>query len=166
MENTKTIYLMRHGKSSWDGFELPDLERPLLPVGINKTLKVAEFLNEKQIQPDILLSSNAIRAYETAKIVANKINHNVEDIVCSEEIYKAGEQEIFDKLYELDNSVYSVMIFGHNPTFTDFVNKFATPMIENLPTSALAAITFNTDKWEDISKSEFTFDFLITPKML
>jgi phosphohistidine phosphatase len=58
------------------------------------------------------------------------------------------------------------MIFGHNPTFTDFVNIYQRPQIENLPTSAVAAISFKTDKWENIPMAKARVDFLISPKML
>ena len=74
--------------------------------------------------------------------------------------------DIFDELFALDDSINSVMIFGHNPTFTDFVNYFKRPEIYNLPTSGVVAISFKTDKWEEIPNSKSKIEFLVTPKML
>lgn len=165
-KRVKTIYLMRHGKSSWGDYELSDHDRTLLPAGIIKTQKVAAFLKSKNISPDLIISSTAIRAFESSKIVASELAYPLNKIKTSKDIYLADEESIFNALFELDSSINSVMIFGHNPTFTDIVNYFKRPKIENLPTSGIAAINFTTEKWEDIPTSKFTFEFLVTPKML
>lgn len=157
---------MRHGKSSWDDFNVLDHDRVLLPVGIKKTNKIAEFLKSKNIKPDIILSSTATRAHETSKIVAAKLGYAEGNIKTSKNIYHAGSDDIFDELFALNDSIDSVMIFGHNPTFTDFVNYFKKPEIYNLPTSGVAAISFKTDKWEDIPNSKSKVEFIVTPKML
>lgn len=162
----KTIYLMRHGKSSWWDYEISDHERPLLPAGIKNTKKIASFLKGKNISPDLIISSTAIRAFESSKIVASDLAYPTNKIKTTKDIYLSDEENIFNAIFELDNSINSVMIFGHNPTFTDIVNIFKRPKIENLPTSGFAAISFTTEKWEDIPISKFKFDFLITPKML
>lgn len=157
---------MRHGKSSWADFNVADHDRELLNVGIKKTKKVADFLKSKNIKPDIILSSTATRAFETSKIVAAKLGYTKDNIKTSKNIYHAGADDIFDELFALDDSISSVMIFGHNPTFTDFVNYFKKPEIYNLPTSGVAAISFKTDKWEEIPNSKSKIEFLVTPKML
>ena len=157
---------MRHGKSSWDDFNVTDHDRTLLQVGIKKTNKVADFLKSKNIKPDLILSSTAKRAHETSKIVAAKLGYVEANIKTSKNIYHAGSDDIFDELFALDDSINSVMIFGHNPTFTDFVNYFKKPEIYNLPTSGVAAISFKTDKWEDLPNSNSKVEFLVTPKML
>lgn len=157
---------MRHGKSSWDDYGLSDHERKLLDIGKEKTKKVADFLKEKGIKPDLILSSTATRAHNTSKIVAQILEYPIDEIKTSRDIYHADDNDIFDALFALDNSVNSVLIFGHNPTFTDFVNNFKEIEIDNLPTSGFAAISFSTDKWENIPNSKHKFEFLISPKML
>jgi len=157
---------MRHGKSSWNEPGVSDHERSLMEVGIKKTNKICQFLLKKDLKPEMIMSSTAKRALDTAKIVANSISYPVEDILTKKSIYHAAEREIYDELYEINNHINSLMLFGHNPTFTDFVNIYKTPEIYNLPTSGLAAIRFYTNKWEEISNCEFDFEFLITPKML
>jgi len=162
----KTVILMRHGKSSWARINVGDHERQLLVVGIKKTNKVALYLKDKNILPDMILSSTATRAFETAKIVASQIGYPIEKIKTSKNIYHAGVDEIFDEIFQLDNSVESVMIFGHNPTFTDFVNIYQRPQIDNLPTSSVASISFKTAKWESVPMAKAKVEFLISPKML
>ncbi len=162
----KTIYIMRHAKSSWEDFSVGDHGRVLMEVGIKKTNKVAAYLKSKEIKPDLILSSTAVRAFETSKMVAVELGYPEQEIITSKNIYHAGTDDIFDELFGLDNSIESVMIFGHNPTFTDFVNIFETPIINNLPTSGIAAISFKTDKWEEIANSKFKVEFIVTPRML
>jgi len=162
----KTVILMRHGKSSWADFNVGDHERQLLDVGIKKTKKVAVYLKDKNIFPDMILSSTATRAFETAKIIASQIGYPIDKIKTSKNIYHAGADEIFDEIFQFDNDIESVMIFGHNPTFTDFVNIYQRPQIDNLPTSAVASISFKTDKWENVPMAKAKMEFLISPKML
>jgi len=65
----KSVYIVRHAKSSWEDITLSDHDRPLLPVGINRTRKIAEYLKKKKIRPDIILSSSAVRALKTLIIL-------------------------------------------------------------------------------------------------
>ena len=162
----KTLYIVRHGKSSWDDPFLSDHERPLAPKGINKTLKVAGFLKNNISCPDLFLSSTAVRAKETAGILAKELGYPEEKIKYSTNLYHAGEEAIFSELYALPDEVNSVMIFGHNPGFTYFVNKFLDPTIDNLPTSGTVSVTFNTGRWDEIDTAGFHVNFVVFPKML
>ena len=66
----------------------------------------------------------------------------------------------------LDNSINSLMIVGHNPTLTDFVNYFLVPSIDGLPTSAIVGLQFDTQKWENFKKADCTTKFVVFPKLL
>ena len=162
----KTLFVIRHGKSSWEDPQLSDHDRPLLPTGIKKTKRIANYLKEKISVPDLMLSSTAKRAHETAKIIAEKINYPVDYIKTSSKLYHAGSDDIYTTLYTLDNAINSVMIFGHNPTFTYFVNHYLDPGIENLPTSGVVCVEFNCDIWEDVNVSSFQVNFVVFPRML
>lgn len=162
----KTLFIVRHAKSSWEDPQLSDHDRPLLPIGTKKTKRIAKYLLERQIVPDLMLSSTARRAYETAKLVAENIGYPIDLIKTSTELYHAGSGDIFTELYAVDNTINSVMIFGHNPTFTYFVNQYLDPRIENLPTSGLVSVDFVCDKWEDINVSKFQVNFVVFPRML
>ena len=146
--------------------ELSDHDRPLLDIGISKTQKIAEFLCLKKIFPDLIISSSAVRAIDTAKIIASKLGYRDDKIEIRKTLYHAIDDDIFDELFSIDNQANCVMIFGHNPGFTYFANHFVRPMIENLPTSGVVSIDFLTDSWESIPNSKFNVNFVITPKML
>lgn len=166
MKETKTIYIVRHAKSSWDNFGLSDHNRPLLPVGIKKTKRISEYLKKNKVLPDLLISSSAVRAYETATLIAKDIGYELDAIVKEKNLYHAGVNEIYNELSSIDDSVNSVMIFGHNPTLTYFVNNFVVPEIDNLPTSGVCCIEFKTGRWELISNAKFKVKFLTFPRML
>ncbi len=162
----KSVYIVRHAKSSWEDITLSDHDRPLLPVGINRTRKIAEYLKKKKIRPDIILSSSAVRALKTAKIIAGIIDFPLEKIKVEERLYHASSSDILDELYALPDDVETAMVFGHNPTLTYFVNHFVKSGIDNLPTSGVVGIRFKTDRWEKIANARYKADFIVFPKML
>ncbi len=162
----KTLYIIRHGKSSWEQAGQSDHDRILLPKGVKRTLKIANFLKERNVSPDLIISSSANRAYETAAIVAGIIDYPLDKIAKESSFYEAEVSSILDHLYGLDNTVDSLMIFGHNPTFTNLANLFLGDIIDWMPTTAVVSINFDTQKWEDIMLVKKEKNFLITPKML
>ncbi|UBM62578.1 histidine phosphatase family protein [Candidatus Sulfidibacterium hydrothermale] len=164
----KTLYIVRHAKSSWDDLSASDHDRELLPVGIQRTRKVAAWLKSRNVFPDKIISSTATRAYETARLLAEGIGFPVEKIETTRALYGAGPEEAEALLFELPDAVNSVMMVGHNPGFTEWVNEFLeySRQIHNLPTSAVAAVRFDTNRWEELSLANSTVEFIITPKML
>jgi len=131
----KTLYIVRHAKSSWKYPELPDDERPLLEKGKKRTKRVIDYLLEKKVKVDYIISSHAVRAYDTAKILAHALNYKTDEIKVDHEIYYADSDKLFNQFYDLPDRYDSIMIVGHNPAFTNFSNCFAVPNIDWLPTS-------------------------------
>lgn len=162
----KLVTLIRHGKSSWDEFSISDHDRPLLEKGRKKTIKVAEYLKESKFEIDLIISSTAVRAFETAKIISFNLGFSEDNIIKSKKLYHASEDDIFDELFSLDDKIDSVVLFGHNPTFTDFSNNFLRPPIYNLPTSGVVSIKFKTDSWDKIANAGYSVNFTIFPKDL
>jgi phosphohistidine phosphatase len=83
----KTLFLVRHAKSSWDDPALPDQDRPLNDRGKRDTPKMAERLAKRDVKPDLILSSPAMRALMTAEIIANKLDYKRKDIVVDDRLY-------------------------------------------------------------------------------
>jgi phosphohistidine phosphatase len=162
----KTLTIVRHAKSSWDDFNISDHDRPLKSTGLNRTAKVVGFLQKNGFTADLILSSSAVRAHETAKLVAKGIGYDTDKIITMESLYHASESDILSEVFSVDNSINSVMIFGHNPTLTYLVNDFLSPEIPNLPTTGTVSIRFHCDRWEEISSSEFDIDFYVYPRIL
>jgi phosphohistidine phosphatase len=162
----KTLYIVRHAKSSWDFPELPDEERPLLKKGEKRTEKIANFLLEKKVSVDHIISSHAVRALDTAKIIAYTLHYPEEDIAISGIVYHASSDQLYDLFFELSDDIESLMIVGHNPTFTNFANHFLNKEIDWLPTSGVVSINFKTDQWTQVPLAKRKTNFIIFPKML
>ncbi len=161
----KRVFVMRHGKSSWENPTWKDIERPLLKKGKKRTKRVAKFLKMNDLKPDLIISSPAKRARMTAKIV-NEIWDNTIPMRIEPLVYHGDENDLDNLLYGLENDINTVMIIGHNPDLTDWVNRYKHPPIWNLPTSGVFGVEFLTDKWEDIPLAEFREILYLEPKML
>ena len=162
----KTIYIVRHAKSSWDISDMPDEKRPLLEKGKKRTKRVIDYLHGHDIKVDYIISSHAVRALETAKIIAHALNYPTEDIKIDKKVYYASGNSLYDQFYDMPSRYNSIMIVGHNPSLTDFANQFLKEPIENLPTSGIVSITFDTEKWEEIPLAKRKTNFILFPKEL
>jgi phosphohistidine phosphatase len=162
----KTLYIVRHAKSSWDFSEISDKERPLLEKGKKRTKIINDYLINNKIQVDLLISSSAVRARETAKIIAKAIQYTEDRIRIEDFIYFADAERMFDIFYDVPAIIDSIMIVGHNPTVTSFANLFLENKIDWMPTSGVACIQFDVDKWEDAGTMNCKEVLFISPKLL
>lgn len=162
----KTLYILRHAKSSWNYPGLPDDQRPLLEKGIKRTAKVGLYMSNHSLKPDIIISSTAVRAAETARLIAAGIQFPQNEIQYSHSLYLCDPDKIFDQLFPLDDRFKSAMIVGHNPTLTNFVNQFLSKPLEWLPTSGLAIIEFKTDRWTELASCQTGKSVVFSPKEL
>jgi len=162
----KKLYLVRHAKSSWEEPGGSDLDRTLLDKGIRRTMNVIRFLNEHEVTIDLMLSSPAERAFQTAILIAKGIGYPEDKIRIERKIYDGYYDRILDLIYSTSDDVNSLMLLGHNPTITHLANLFLHPGIDLLPTSGTVCISFDTKKWETIPSAEPVSEFIIFPKML
>ena len=162
----KTLYIVRHAKSSWKYPELSDEERPLLEKGKKRTRKIIDFLQKQEVKPDLIISSHAERALETARIIAHGLNYPIDDIEVSRQVYHAYADKLYDLFYDLQDSAESLMIVGHNPSFTTFANYFLDEKIEWLPTSGVVSVQFDTDSWVNLPSAKCKTNFVIYPREL
>ncbi len=148
----KKLYLVRHAKSSWKYEGLQDMDRPLKGRGVRDAYNAAEWLHHEGEIPDHMISSPATRALHTALIFAKNLEHPFSSIEICEEIYHASTRDLLNLVLNFDDSYESVMLFGHNPTITDFVNKCIDHRIDNVPTTGVACLKFTADAWQNIDK--------------
>jgi phosphohistidine phosphatase len=161
----KLLFLMRHAKSSWkNSNELYDWERPLNKRGHRDAPFMADKLLGFEQLPQLLVSSSAIRARSTAAYVADALLYRQNRIKIDPAIYEASAEELLSITQRLDNSFERIMLFGHNMTYTTFVNWFARPAIDNFPTAGIAVISFDTDHWQNISLSNGKLIYFDIPK--
>ena len=120
----KTLFLIRHAKSSWDDTALPDKDRPLNDRGRRDAPKMGERLAKRDVKPDLILSSPAVRALRTAEIIAKKLDYR-RKIVVNERLYAVGADDLLDVIHRLGDKVERVMLFGHNPELTELAHRLS-----------------------------------------
>lgn len=159
---SRTLHIIRHGKSSWDLDNISDIDRPLSDRGINNAYFMAKKLSERKVKPGILLSSPANRALYTAIIFARVMKLPYEKIRIEDSIYMGYTDDILELVGKQDNSVSDILIFGHNPAFTMLANQLMSDQIDNIPTSGIVSLPFAANEWSEIGRmkaSEYIFDY-------
>jgi phosphohistidine phosphatase len=162
----KTLYVIRHAKSSWDVYDLDDFERPLNDRGKRDAPRMGKRLKEKEIHPDLMLSSPAKRALSTARRIAKVIGYKKENIKTVRNLYHPDEETILAIVQQLPAHCTSAMLFSHNPGLTDFVNTLMNGAldIDNVPTCGVVAFKFNIDHWQDVQWGKGEMVFFDYPK--
>jgi phosphohistidine phosphatase len=165
-ESMKRLYLARHTKSSWEEEGVDDFDRPLLEKGIRKSQKTVKYLNSIQAKADKIVSSPAVRALETARLIAKGIGYPDGEIQQEHKLYEGSIHSYLKVIYSTNDSIESLMIFGHNPTITQVANLFLEQGVDFIPTMGMVCISFNTDKWSEIDVAERKNEFILFPKSL
>ena len=158
----KTLFLIRHAKSSWDDSTIDDHERPLNQRGKANAPIMANRLHQLGIKPDALFSSTAKRAATTAQTFADQLDFPQPQIVYNPDLYLASAGMLQDMISKIENSLNIVLIFGHNPGLTLLVAQVWGLPINNIPTCGIVSLKFGSSTWEGASSqlpSGATFDF-------
>lgn len=159
----KNLILIRHAKSSWEA-PLKDFDRPLMKRGILDAHNVSGAISKFLPKTYTIWSSTAARALETAIIFAQNLSYPLESILFKDELYTFDERHLEKVIKSCDNSLESVILFGHNEAITNFVNKFGDVFIDNVPTSGFVSLQFDSESWDLIDKG--TTQKTIFPKDL
>jgi len=154
----KTLYIIRHAKTNKS---LDDLERELLPLGIERTHKLGKYLFVNNCKADVLFSSYAKRALQTADIIAEYIDYQKDKIISKETLYFTSQEQYFDIIMEQDKSVDSIMLIGHNPEITNVARFFVPDFIAYMQTGACFCFDFETDDWTEIFTAERKVRFYV-----
>ncbi len=153
MPITKTLYLIRHAKSNSDDPSQSDFQRTLNTRGLKDSPLMAKLIKEKNIIPDLIVSSPALRALSTAEIFADEFHYNKNKIVSDERIYEAAMRELITVIREIKNENNTVMIFGHNPGLSNLANILSNKFLQDLPTCAVVGIELKVNSWSEVERN-------------
>jgi len=145
----KTIYLVRHAKSDWGSAFTADFDRTLNDRGMKSAPLMASVLQKKNIVPELIISSPANRALTTAELFCDILGYPKEQILKRIEIYEGGTRQLLNIIHEIDDSIETAMLFGHNPTITQFSNLLAGNHMENMVTCGVVRIDMEIKSWKD-----------------
>ena len=147
----KTLLVLRHAKSSWNDSALGDHERPLNERGRRDGPRMGQLIREYGLIPDVVISSDAVRARLTAQAVAEAARYSGE-ILLDERLYLASPADILLLLQTVRENAATIMIVGHNPGLEELVEQL-TGERQDLPTAALAQIVLPIDRWRDLTSA-------------
>jgi phosphohistidine phosphatase len=161
----KTLLLLRHAKSSWNNAMLSDHDRPLNDRGLQDAPRMGRLLHSEDLVPDLIISSTARRAADTADAVALAAGYEG-DITYTGRLYHAEPETYLALAAKLDDAVDRVLMIGHNPGLEELVEDLSGHA-ERMPTAALATFQIDINTWRDLSaEAPFTLTQVWVPKAL
>jgi len=161
----KTIILVRHAKSSWKDPGLNDFDRPLNKRGKKNAPLMGQKLKERQVMPDLVLSSPAKRARKTATAIAKAVGYPKKRIVFDDNMYHGGARYLFEMIKNLDDKYETVAIFGHSPDLNDLADILLkkNPVLRFV-TSGVHCIELDVEQWRQVRQGKGESVFYDYPK--
>jgi phosphohistidine phosphatase len=160
----KTLYLVRHAEAVGRDDKLPDAERSLLTRGIKQARKTSRNLKRFNGQPDLLVSSPAHRALETAHVFARSLDYPVQKIILQEALYEASSTEpILEMLRAVSDEVDRLILFGHEPLMSQLLGSLVPKCHVAMPKGAVAGVTFACASWSEVNLRQGELNYFDSP---
>lgn len=160
----KTLYLCRHAKSSWADLGMDDFDRPLNERGMRNAPFMAKVFKERGEPVDLIVASPAERALTTAHYFATELGLAQEQFKQDRTIYLADHYHLTHLVSSLPSAADRIVLFGHNPGFTDLLEHLSDAGIGNLPTCGMVRIDFAVAEWQHTGKGTGTLVWFDYPK--
>lgn len=146
----KRIVLLRHAKSYWE-WEVSDQDRPLTPKGMQRISQMAQQPDHPFHSVDRIFSSTANRAIHTAILMLRGANLSMDLLRLDESLYTFSATEVVRYIQSMSEKLSQVILVGHNPAFTETVNRLSDTTVAHLPTAAWAELSFPKEiPWKNI----------------
>jgi len=160
----RNLILVRHAKSDWSVPGLKDFDRELNARGSNDAPRMGRKLYEMDVRPDLIISSPAMRAKQTAEFIAEQIRHDFDKILFNPDVYEASVRSLLSIINDIPDEHQKVMIIGHNPTFTYIAEYLTKKPFDNIPTCGMVDIEFSFSSWKEVSGDTGNLKWFIYPK--
>ena len=160
MDQMRTLYLLRHAKSSWQDESLADFDRPLKKRGREAAKLVGKLIASEKVSDLLIVSSSAQRTRETTELVLKSVKA---EVLHDPEIYEADLPSLLEVLSRLSDDRKTVILVGHNPGMEILV-RYLTREVAVMPTAALAKIVIDNSSWKALSEGCGRLEWLTTPK--
>jgi len=162
----KTLYLVRHAKAEDRTAFLSDHDRELVPAGIMASAQIGRHLAGQGVKPDCLVSSTAIRAKDTAKVVGEQLGIDAEAIVLDEAMFGGGPKAYLAAVNRSSEECQSLMLFGHNPDISYFAEYLTHADVGSMDKGAVITIEFDDLRWAEVSGRTGRLVSQVSPKQL
>jgi phosphohistidine phosphatase len=163
----RRLTLVRHAKSDWKNSELKDFDRPLNRRGLKEAPEMAELVAAQQLRPDLMLTSPAVRALETARVFAKALEYPLRRLKTEDRLYLGPATDILDVVRGIGSRVRHLMVFGHNPGLSEFAQSLTNDReLGELPTCAVYTMELDVRSWGDVRVGEAINASLSHPRSL
>ena len=152
----QTIYLIRHAKSSWKDIDKNDLDRPLKKRGVQDIKTMADALKQENVQIELMMTSPAVRSFDTAKILVDTLKVESSKFQVKEKLYLPDFPTLLKSILYLSDDLQTVAIVGHEPSLSSLINYFLIKLMYKVGIGSVTKLVFNSNKWSNINASNLT----------
>lgn len=163
----KRIILIRHSKATPLGQGQTDFSRSLKPRGHTDARLIADYLTSKEIRPQLIVSSPAQRANQTARIIASVMEYPLDAIRHEHFIYEGYTSgEFISYINRQDDALDTILVVGHNPEIAMLSINLTNGNFFHFPTTATVVVRFNCNTWQEVQSREGTTELFTYPEEL
>lgn len=162
----RTLLLVRHAKAEDQSRMFKDFDRELVGGGIMDSARLGHFLKEGGIGVDQIKTSAAARTYQTAKIIAEQIKFEVDDIKIVDELYHGGPQAYLAAVNATEEGVSTLLLCGHNPDISYFAEYLTHADVGSMEKCSLISVEFENIGWAGVSAKTGTLKDHLTAQAL
>lgn len=161
---TKHLILFRHGKSDWGAGSGRDRDRPVAPRGITAAKTMGKLLATAGKVPDLAITSAAVRARTTLEIAAEAGGWSCPQEI-TDDLYEASISQVLEVIHRVADHHSSLMLVGHQPTWSDAVTYFTGGGAVHMPTAVMACLEFEVNTWREVEAGRGTLLWLLPPRL-
>ena len=161
---SKELFLIRHSIAQEAFRGQADVERELTESGSIRAMQLANFLQAKGLQADVLFSSMANRARRTAELLSEKVLNNNQEIIFHEDLYESSVRLMLSLINSLDDNWQKVVMIGHNPIVPYTVEFLTGTIVDVLEPGGVLHLKATTDSWAEISAKNMELVEYISPE--
>ncbi|PSN19645.1 hypothetical protein C7271_06250 [filamentous cyanobacterium CCP5] len=160
---TKHLILFRHGKSDWDADFANDHERPVATRGVKAAQTMGKLLAIAHQVPEAVISSSALRAKTTAELAIAAGSWDC-DLHITDDLYETSLERTLKLVYQQPDALQSLMLVGHQPTWSELTQALIGGGTVEMPTAAMACISFEAANWRSVCFGSGQLKWLLQPK--
>ena len=159
----KTLFIVRHAMAKATEAGKKDIDRVLSSEGLQQSSRLGVFVAKKNANISAIISSNAIRAIQTSEQIADQIGFDISKIIADEDLYEASVRIWLNKIHKVNNDWNEVIIVGHNPVLSYFVEYLTGHHFDGMAAGSLVKISTTAKDWTQISQDNSSFEYYVSP---
>ena len=148
----KQLLIVRHAEAQESQAEQRDFDRDLTPRGYQDAVRVGDFLKQQSWQPELIISSEAVRAKATAQMIAEQIRYTQQRIQTNQDLYDGSPRTFLSVINEQNENLDRIMTVGHNPTVSYLLEYLTGDEVGSLVPAGMALVQLTVEKWAEVSQ--------------